>query len=105
MTPELAHDYIRRRMSELNYGDKYHIRFRHFLLNPHEERTIEAGHHLFILAAPRDNVRVQSEIGVFDVTETAVNELQYEHQGTIVLTNYSQLPQHVMMIQVIIKSK
>lgn len=104
MTADLAHDYIRRRMEELGHS-KYHIRFRHFFLRPKELRSISGNRQLFILAEPNSNIRVKSEIGVFDLTETTANELQYEHQGTIELTNYSVLPQQVKMIQVIFKNK
>lgn len=105
MTADLAHDYIRRRMEETGHGDKYHIRMRHFILRPKEQRTIMGSRQLFILIEPNGNVRIKSEIGVFDLTETTANEIQYEHQGTIALTNYSILPQQVKMIQVIYKNR
>jgi hypothetical protein len=44
-------------------------------------------------------------MGIYDVAETAANELQYEHQGKMELTNYSTQVQHVLMIQVIFKTK
>jgi hypothetical protein len=104
MTAELAHEYIRRRMEELGHA-LYHIRFRHFNLKPKEQRKIEGNRQLFILTEPNECIRVQSEVGVFDTTDTTANELQYEHQGTVRLTNYSQLPQQVKMIQIIFKNK
>lgn len=105
MTADLALDYIRRRMIELGHGDNYHIRFRHFVLSPMEERKIEAQLQLFILAEPKENIRLQSDMGLFDLSETATNELQYEHQGVIILTNISPVVQHVPMIQVMFKTK
>jgi hypothetical protein len=105
MTPELANEYIKRRMKELGHGDRYHIRFRHFVLAPLEERKIETPLQLLILAAPKENIRIQSDMGIFDVAEFSTNELQYEHKGTVQLTNYSPIPQQVQMIQVIFKSK
>lgn len=105
MTEVLANDYAERRMRELGHADKYHIRLRHFVLSPMEVRTIEAGLQLFILSEPKECIRIQSEMGVYDLAETAVNELQYEHQGTITLTNYSPIAQHVKMIQLIFKTK
>ncbi len=104
MTADLAHDYVKRRMEELGHG-KYHIRMRHFLLKPKEQRNVQGNRQLFILTEPCSNIRIKSEVGVFDMTETTANELQYEHQGTIELTNYSVLPQQVKMIQVIFKNK
>jgi len=105
MTPELAHEYIKRRMAALGHKDSYQIRFRHFVLSPGEIRTIDAGVQLFILVSPTDTIRIDSDVGIFDLTETNVNELQYEHQGTIKLTNYSATVQHLPMIQVIVKPK
>jgi hypothetical protein len=105
MTPELANEYIKRRMRELGHGDNYRIRFRHFVLGPMELRKIDARLQLLILAQPKECIRIQSDAGVFDAAEFSTNELQYEHQGTVQLTNYSPLPQQVQMIQVIFKSK
>lgn len=104
MTAELAHEYIKRRMEELGHA-QYHIRFRQFNLKPKEQRNIEGNRQLFVLTQPNGSIRVQSEIGVYDLTDTTANELQYEHQGTIGLTNYSQFAQQVKMIQVIFKNK
>ena len=105
MTPELANEYVKRRMRELGYGDNYRIRFRHFVLGPLEERKIDARLQLLILAVPKECIRIQSDMGVFDVAEFSTNELQYEHKGSVQLTNYSPIPQQVQMIQVIFKSK
>ena len=105
MTQELVNEYIKRRMAELGHGDHYRIRFRHFVLSPSEIRDIDKGLQLFLLAEPIDNIRIQSEMGVFDTAETNTNELQYEHQGAIQLTNYSPVVQHVQMIQVIFRQQ
>ena len=103
MTADLANEYIKRRMVELGHNDNYYIRFRHFVLGPMEKRKIDYGLQLFVLTEPTENIRIQSEMGIFDLLEIATNELQYEHQGTIQLTNYSAIPQHLKMIQVIFK--
>jgi len=105
MTPELANEYIKRRMRELGHGDNYHIRFRHLVLAPMEVRKMDATRQLLILAAPKENIRIQSDMGIFDVAEFSTNELQYEHKGTVLFTNYSPIPQQVQMIQVIFKTK
>ena len=100
MISELADDYIRRRVAALGHGDNYHYRFRHFVLSPREIKTVDAGLQLFILVTLTDTIRVEGDGSVFDLTDTNVNELQYEHQGTIHLTNYSATFQHVIMIEV-----
>ncbi len=105
MTTAMALEYIPRRMQELGYGIDYNIRFRHYVLQPEESRIINADDHLFILIEPGDTVGVTSTFGVFDLAVTNVNELQYEHQGDIILNNYSGMREHVRFIQIIPKQK
>ena len=105
MIPELVTDYINRRMKELGYGDKFHTRLRHFVLAPSEVRKIDASLQLFVLPAPKEGVRIESDIGYYDLSDTATNELQYEHQGTITVTNLTPLSLHLQMIQVLYKSR
>ncbi len=104
MIAELMNEYIRRRMAELGHTDHYHIRFRHFVLAATEVRTIPHGMQLFILVEPTENLRIKSEMAVYDLQDITVNEIQYEHQGAIELTNYSLNPLHVKMIQVFFKT-
>ena len=104
MNQGLLDDYIHLRMTELGHEGKYHVRIRHFVLSPLETRKTEAQLQLYILCEPRENIRIESAMGIFDLAETATNELQFEHQGTITLTNYSPVIQHFTMIQVIFKT-
>jgi hypothetical protein len=92
-------------MAELGHEGNYHIRFRHFVLAPMETRVIEQGLQLFVLADMVENLRIESEMGIYDLLEVAANELQYEHRGSIQLSNYSPNALHVKMIQVIFKHK
>jgi hypothetical protein len=101
MTIDLAIDYIRRRMLELGHGDLYHLRFRHYVLTPRQRISIDALDQLFILIEPVGNVNVESVFGMYDLTVDNSNELQYEHQGQIQLSNYTYRVQHVRFIQVI----
>lgn len=103
MTANLAIEYIARRTRELGQCD-YHIRFRHLRLRPGEQRTVSLYRGLFILVEPPTDVRVESDTGIFDLSEDLVNELQYEHQGTIVVTNLSVFANHIRFIQVIPKN-
>jgi hypothetical protein len=101
MTVNLAIEYIPRRMRELGYADDYHLRFRHIFLQPAEQRVLTSYGQLFLLVEPPDDVRVESDLGLFDLSELGVDEYQYEHRGTITITNLSGLPSHVRFIQVI----
>lgn len=104
MTTELALDYIPRRMCEMGYGKHYMIRFRHLRLGPAEERRMHGYNQLYILVEPPDDVTVESDNGYFDVSDDRTNELQYEHQGEIVIVNLSPFSNHVRFIQVIPKN-
>ena len=103
MTTELALEYIPRRMQELGYGNNYHLQFRHFVLRPLDKIKVHGLNQLFILIEPHEMVEVKSDSGVFDVTSSLYNEMQYEHQGFMWLRNYSIIPLHVRFIQIIPK--
>jgi hypothetical protein len=104
MTTALAQEYLRGRMAELGFADKYYLRLRHYVLRPKQVITIHADVHLFLLIQPPVMVRVQSEFGIHDLTVDNVNELHYEHQGIIEVENYASYLQHVQFIQVIIQN-
>jgi hypothetical protein len=105
MTIELALEYIPRRMKELGYADDYSIQFRHFVLPPKEKIKVHAQNQLLLLIEPVDTISVKSDAGIFDVTIDYVNELQYEHQGSVRIRNYAAITQHARFIQVIPKTE
>lgn len=101
MTTGFAIDYIPRRMCELGYGTNYLIRYRHLVLQPKEERKINATGQLLLLIDPCGELRVESAAGLYDLSEDQVNELIYEHRGEILVTNYSIFISHVKFVQII----
>ncbi len=105
MTINLALEYIPRRMQELGYKGNYYIRFRHLVLQANEEQTIDAFNQFYYLVEEAQNVRVESETGIFDLSESTTNEMQYEHQSKIQIKNYSSGINHLRFIQVIPKHK
>jgi hypothetical protein len=105
MTINLALEYIPRRMQELGYKGNYYIRFRHLVLQANEEQTIDAYNQFYYLVEEAQNVRVESETGIFDLSESTTNEMQYEHQSKIQIKNYSSGINHLRFIQVIPKHK
>jgi hypothetical protein len=104
MTINLALEYIPKRMCELGYGAAYFMRFRHLLLQPGEARTVAAHGQLFLLVEPPNDIRIESDSGFYDLSDSSPNEFQYEHQGGIVITNLSAVSGHVRFIQVIPKN-
>ena len=101
MTSDLALDYIARRMNEMGFGKKYLIRFRHILLKLGEVREISAYNQIFLLIEPMPNIRIESDVGLFDLTEDHANEMQYEHRGRIKITNLSLTATNARFLQAI----
>jgi|SRR5581483_6963361 len=104
MTTDLALEYIPRRMRELGYGDQYLLRFAHLVLQPNEVRSIDGSDQFFILVEEPVNIRVESDMGIFDMNASNTNEMIYEHQGQITVTNQFEIPNSVRFIQVIPKN-
>jgi hypothetical protein len=100
MTSELAIEYIRRRMAEMGYKD-YLLRFRHLLLRVNETREIVGYNQIFMLIEPVPDIRIESDVGLFDVNEDHANEMQYEHRGRIRTTNLSLTTTNVRFLQAI----
>ena len=101
MTAELSLDYIKRRMQEMGYGKEYLLRFRHILLRESETRELTAYNQIFLLIDPISTLRIESDVGLFDLSEVSANELQYEHRGRIKLTNLSLSPTNARFLQAI----
>ena len=76
-------------MREMGYGKDYLIRFRHVLLKVNEVRELTAYNQILLLIEPVHNMRIESDVGLFDLTEDHANEMQYEHRGRIIITNLS----------------
>jgi len=100
MTAAIAIEYVTRRMQEWGMED-YYIRFRHLRLLPSEQRSLPAFGILFLLVDPPADVRVESDIGIYDVSEDRAGELQYEHQGVLRIKNNAASVNHLRLIQVI----
>jgi hypothetical protein len=105
MTINLALEYIPRRMEELGFGNEYYLRFRHLVMQPSEEREMQAYNQFFILAEEAVDVKVESEFGIFDLSLKNANEMLYEHQGLIRIKNLASGINHIRFIQVIPKHK
>ena len=101
MTSDLALEYIARRMKEMGYGKDYLLRFRHILLKVSEVREIIAYNQVYLLIEPVATVRIESDVGLFDVNEDHANEMQYEHRGRIKITNLSPTPTNARFLQAI----
>lgn len=105
MDASIVVEYIRKRMIELGYGDNYYLRIRHIVLHAAEIFELGGSDHLYILMEQVEGVTIESTFGYFDLGDTGSNELQYEHQGKIKITNYSTDICHVRFLQAIPKKQ
>ncbi len=101
MTVAFALDFIPRRMRELGYENNYITRWRQLQLDGNQTLIIEAHNQYYYLIKPNLDFIVQSKFGVNDLTDTSINEMQYEHRGKITIKNKSNNPQLIQFIQVI----
>jgi hypothetical protein len=101
MTVGFALEYIERTMCD----NEYVLNFRHLVLQPGEKRKLPAHNQIFLLIEPPCDARIESDTGVFDLSEDLSNELLYEHKGDITVVNHSIFINQVRFIQVIPKNK
>ena len=101
MTVAFALDFIPRRMSELGYANNYTTRWRQLQIDGKQSLIIEAPNEYYYLIKPNLDFIVKSNFGVCDLTDTSINEMQYEHRGKILVTNKTSDPQLIQFIQVI----
>lgn len=101
MTVEFALAYIPARMAELGYENDYIIRWRHFQLLSGEVLQLSSYNEYFLLINPTVTLAVRSKTGHFNLTDTTINEMQYEHRGKIEVKNMVNENCMVLFIQVI----
>ena len=105
MTIDLALEYIPRRMAELGINDNYYMRMRHLILKGSSSFEFDAYNEFIILVENVNDVNVTSDAGAYDLGIMNVNELQYEHQGSIKISNYGSDSTHFRFLQIIPKNK
>ena len=103
MTPNIAYEYISRRMKDLGITD-YYLQFKQYALDPEEVKPIDAYNQFFVLTHEVAEVSITSDFGLYDLSDPNINEHSYEHQGAITITNNSQGRAFVRFIQVIPKN-
>ena len=101
MTPEIVMDYVKRRMQELGHGENFVTRLRHLILEPMEILTIRTANDLFVIIDSPEDLRVDSDHGVYDLSDQDISEIDYEHSGLITITNQYTFKNHLKMIQAI----
>lgn len=101
MTEGMAIEIAKHQMRDTGVGCEYLLRFRHLILKPSETRVFDSRSELIILLSPVGNIRVLSNAGFYEITNTP-NEVQYVHSGKVQIINLEvKLFTHVKILQVI----
>lgn len=101
MTDLFALEYIPIRMAELQITQGYTLRYRVLRLQANEQRKVRSKNDYFYLISPDNRILVKSKIGVFDLQDQGVVELQYEHRGLISIQNRRGRAINAIFIQVV----
>lgn len=90
------------KMDELNV-ENYILRHRHIRLDGSEERILDAQNEWFIIITQTSFVTVKSKVGIYDLQDTALREIQHLHTGKITLNNSYHQSTTVVFLQLIPK--
>ena len=100
MNPGIIATYLDKRMQEIGHCAGYAVRIRDFVLAPLQTLQIASWNEIFILLGDAADMRVESDLGVYDNTNpNATSEQQHEHTGKIILTNLSDSRCNVQFVQ------
>lgn len=101
MHPSIVMEYIKTRIRELGLGEEYVIRFKHIPVPPTGNLTLRTAKDFFVIIDMPEDLRIESERGVYDLSDQNLSEIEYEHRGTIQITNLYNFFNHLKMIHVI----
>ncbi|HJV19389.1 MAG TPA: hypothetical protein VJ552_05870 [Sediminibacterium sp.] len=101
MSPAIVMEYIRFRAKELGLGEAYILRMKHFAIPPQQQLNLHTSKDFYVMIEMPEDLRVESDRGVYDLSELDQSEQEYEHRGTIQISNLFNFTNHLKMIQVI----
>lgn len=80
------------------------LQFRPFILDANQTIRLDGPNQFFILVADNSEITIYSDFGIYDISNPVTNEITYEHQGEIIITNFSPYRSHVQFYQIIPKN-
>lgn len=105
MTIDTAIEILKGRMKDRGYGENYYLQIRHLVLQAGETREVNAYNQVWILVDESNDISVSGETGVYDLALENINELAYEFQGSVRITNYANGITHLRFAAGIPKHK
>lgn len=97
-------EYIKQRVRELTANENLMLHFKHLVLQPYEKMHLKGGTAIYLITDLVDDVRVESDTGLFDFGSNETNEQIYEHRGDLYIENLSSNINHIPFIQFIEKN-
>lgn len=101
MTEQLIIQYIPERVKQLGFRE-YHLRYRDLVVQKQSSLTMTAWNELYFIVDDPTGLIVESDYGIYDSTETPVEESIHQHRGEIVILNKTNTTRKIKFIQVII---
>ncbi|MBI3239598.1 MAG: hypothetical protein HYZ43_12295 [Flavobacteriia bacterium] len=106
MTEALALEVLKSKIQELDSKRSYYIRYRHFQLSAGKIKLLKAPNQLFALVNADAELRCFSNLGIYDLKDATISEMQYLHSGLITIQNLSlKATIQVKFIQAIFQQK
>jgi hypothetical protein len=101
MTEQLIMQFIPHRVKQLGFTD-YHLRYRDVLIGQGSSVIIPAYNGLYFIVDDPPQLVVESEYGIYDSTDSPVEENVHQHRGEIIVQNKGTRNRRIKFIQVII---
>jgi hypothetical protein len=90
-------EFLRQRTKQLS--PQFDVHFKHIVLQPNQSLELKAGTDIYLLCDIIDDVKVESECGLFNWDDVLTNEQVYEHSGDILIENLRNQTNHLPLIQ------
>ncbi|PZR24518.1 MAG: hypothetical protein DI538_28155 [Azospira oryzae] len=101
MTEQLIVQFIPERVSQLGFMD-YHLRYRDIMIDKESSMNITAYNELYFIVDDPPDLVVESDYGIYDSTDSPVEENIHQHRGEILIQNKESKSRRIKFIQVII---
>lgn len=101
MTEQFILGYVPQRVKELGYN-KYTLRYRDLVLEGNSKIDLMAYNELYFIIDQPLGVVVESDYGLFDSSDTMLEDNVHQHRGEILIGNPGTVKRRIKLIQVII---
>jgi hypothetical protein len=101
MTEQFILQFIPRRIKELDYQE-YYISYADKVIEGGSIQAIQAYNSLYFIVDDPIGLRVESDYGVYDLTDNPSSDNVHQHRGEIIITNPGTDSRRIKFIKVVI---